>query len=387
MQYVKKEDGTLAELPQKNVDFGGGLERLVAAVNNNPDIFTVDVFSSIIRIIELNSRKKYRDDERTTKAMRIIADHMRAAVFMIADGVMPSNKQQGYVLRRLIRRSLVYAKRLELPLVKKQIHDLTDAISQSYKEAYPTVWQKKTTINDTITSEVERFQKTLDRGLREIEKEPTLDGKKAFFYYESFGFPWEMTEEFAREKGLHIDRKAFEQEFHKHKERSRTASSGMFKGGLADHSEQVIKLHTATHLLHQALRDVLGKHVSQKGSNITAERLRFDFSHPQKLTLEEIKNVEDVVNSQIKKNLAVHYVTLPYKQAIEQGALAFFGERYGDMVKVYSIGPSTGSGQAYSKEVCGGPHVDSTKSLGQFKIVKEEGAGSQVRRIYATVLN
>ena len=376
MQYQKQADGTLKELPQKNVDFGGGLERLVAAVNNNADVFTIDVLQCFIKELESVSKKPYEKENK--KSMRIIADHIRAAIFLITDGVVPSNKQQGYVLRRLIRRALIYGRKLGLPASGIYISSLVDRMVPLYEVHYPNIKEHADETKHVLLEEAQKFGKTLDRGLREIEKEEALDGKRAFFFYESFGFPWEMTEEIAREQGLTIDKNVFEEEFKRHRDLSRTASKHAFKGGLADHSEETVKLHTATHLLHKALRDRLGTHVQQKGSNITAQRLRFDFSHTQKLTDEDIKEVEKTVNERIKEDLAVSLDVMSYTEAIEKGALAFFGERYGEKVKVYSIGN-------YSKEVCGGPHVNSTKQLGMFKIIKEESAGSGIRRIYAAV--
>lgn len=377
MQYHKQADGTLKELSQKNVDFGGGLERMVAATNNNPDVFLNDLFDSMIRIIESSSGKIYGQDVGNTRAIRVVVDHIRAAVMLMSDGVLPSNKLQGYVLRRLIRRSLLYTKKLGLN-DWKFVGKLVDPVAQIYQEAYPTVVKNMANITLLLEEEALRFGKTLEKGLREIEKTEKLNGKLAFTFYETFGFPWEMTEEIARERGQVVDRKQFEEEFEKHKTLSRTAAAGMFKGGLADHSEQTTKLHTATHLLHQSLRTILGTHVNQKGSNITAERLRFDFSHTAKLTDDELKKVSDLVNEQIKENLPVSFEMMDKQKALQSGALAFFGERYADQVKVYSMG-------SFSKEICGGPHVENTGSLGQFNIIKEESAGSGIRRIYATV--
>jgi alanyl-tRNA synthetase len=376
MQYVKKDDGTLAELPNKNVDFGGGLERLTAATIDNPDIFQTDMFTSLYRYIEALTGKKYGAVAEETRAMRIICDHVKAAVMMSADGVIPSNKTQGYVLRRLIRRSLLYGRQLGLTHDFLYVGKLVAPVAEIYKEAYPEVLQQTDAIAVILQEEALRFGKSLERGLSEIEKVKTLDGKIAFYLYESYGFPWEMTEEIAREKGQQVARAQFEEEFKKHQELSRTAARGMFKGGLADHGEKTTQLHTATHLLHAALRKVLGEHVGQKGSNITAERLRFDFSHPGKLTNEELEGVEGLVNEKIKEDLAVTFVVMDKEEALNSGALAFFGERYGDKVKVYSIG-------SFSKEICGGPHVSFTGTLGHFTIVKGEALGAGVRRIYA----
>lgn len=377
MQYVKQADGTLKELPNKNVDFGGGLERMTAVTEGVTDVFRTDMFGSVIRTIERLSGKAYGEKADTTRAMRIIADHIRGSVMMMADGVLPSNKQQGYVLRRLIRRSLLYGRNLGLVSDWKYVGNLVEPVAQIYEDAYPDVTSKAAEIKLLIEEEAMRFGKTLEKGLREIAKIPSLDGKTAFSLYETYGFPWEMTEEIARGKGQQVDRKQFEEEFRKHQQLSRTAAAGMFKGGLQDHSEDVTKLHTATHLLHQALRTVLGSHVSQKGSNITAERLRFDFSHPEKMTPEQVSEVERIVNDQIARDLPVSMTTTTYTDAIEHGALAFFGERYPEKVKVYAIG-------TFSKEVCGGPHVEHTGLLKSFKIMKEESAGAGIRRIYAT---
>jgi len=376
MQYQKQTEGSLKELPQKNVDFGGGLERLAAASKNNPDVFLIDSFDPIIQIIEKTSKKKYGETIENTKSMRIISDHMRGAVMMIADGVVPGNKAQGYFLRRLIRRSLLYSKQLGIWNKWDYFGELVAPIASHYTFVYPNVFQKQKEIQDIILDEAQRFGKTVDKGMKEFEKLDAVSGKDAFILYETYGFPWELTEELVVNKGQNVDRKEFEKEFLKHKELSRSASSGMFKGGLVDASVETTRLHTATHLLHQALRIVLGDHVSQKGSNITVERLRFDFSHPTKMTSEEIKKVEDIVNDQIQKNLEVTVEELDKNEALKSGALGFFIEKYGDRVKVYSM-------LNFSKEICGGPHVSFTGELGHFTIQKEESAASGVRRIYA----
>lgn len=352
MVYKKTEKG-LEELPNKNVDFGGGLERMTAAVNDDPDVFKIDVFKPIIERIENVSGKKYEGNERE---MRVIADHVRAAEALAYEGVVPSNKLQGYVMRRLIRRAAVKMRKLKGSLVGP---DLVDG--------------------GVIEEETERFMKTLEKGMKEVEKINEIDGKKAFDLYQTYGFPLEVTEEIFKERGQEIDRGRFEAEFEKHKELSRTASAGKFKGGLADHSEEVTALHTATHLLHAALREVLGKHVSQKGSNITSERLRFDFTHGEKMTDGEIKKVEELVNEQIDKDLIVTMEMMSLGEAKSSGALAFFGDRYDEKVKVYSIGD-------FSKEVCGGPHVSKLSEMGgHVKIKKEEAVSSGVRRIYAYI--
>ncbi len=383
MQYQKTKYG-FKELPNKNVDFGGGLERMTAAVLNEPDLFKTDLFSPIIKVLEKFSSKVYKDDQ-NKRSMQIIADHLRASVFMIADGVLPSNKTQGYILRRLIRRALVYAKEIGIDKNINFLGLLISPVVEIYMDYYPYLSKKHDEIKLILDEESLRFGKSLERGLKEIEKIASLDGKKAFNLYETYGFPWEMTEEFARRRGEKIEKGEFEKEFQKHKELSRSASKGMFKGGLADHSLETTKLHTATHLLHTALRKILGNHVSQKGSHITAERLRFDFSHPKKLSQTEIKRVENLVNQQIKNNLKVNYEVKTLAEAIKEGALAFFGERYDQKVKVYTVGSDVKS-EWFSKEVCGGPHVNFTSTLGQFKIKKEESASSGVRRIYAELI-
>lgn len=379
MQYQKQTDGGLKELVQKNVDFGGGLERMAAAANDNPDIFYTDLFTPVIKVLETIIGRTYGEDKEQrgqVKAMRIIADHIKAAVMMMADGVAPSNKTQGYVLRRLIRRSLLYGRKLNLTKNPEWVTQLVAPVAYIYKDSYPEVSTQADQIVRLLEEESVRFGKSLEKGLLEIEKIQGLDGKSAFTLYESYGFPWEMTEEIAKERGQFVNREQFEEEFKKHQQLSRIAAKGMFKGGLEDHSEETTKLHTATHLLHAALRNVLGGHVGQKGSNITAERLRFDFSHHTKLTDEEKKKVQDLINEKIQENLPVSFSVMDKNEALKSGAMAFFGERYGEMVKVYAVG-------SFSKEICGGPHVSFTGGLGHFTIIKEEAAGSGIRRIYA----
>ena len=346
IQYVKKS-GKLVELPQKNVDFGGGLERIVAATNNDPDMFKIDVFSEIINKTEEVSGKSYAGNK---VSMRIVADHLRAAEALIADGVVPSNKLQGYVLRRLIRRSAVKLRDLE-----------------------------KITDNKVIIEEVEKFTKSLDQGLKEFEKLAVINGKVAFDLYQTYGFPLELTLELAQEKGLKVDVDEFKEAFEEHQEKSRTQSAGVFKGGLMDHSKETTRLHTATHLLHAALRKVLGEHVTQKGSNITHERLRFDFTHDKRLSDEEIKEIEDTVNEQIDRDLPVSFEVMTLEEAKQKGALANFTQKYGEKVKVYSIGD-------FSKEVCGGPHVTKLSEIaGRVRITKEESVSAGIRRIYAVI--
>lgn len=376
MQYKKEESGSLSELSQRNVDFGGGLERLVAATENQADIFTIDIFQPIVALLETRSGRSYNQDAETTRCMRIICDHGRAATMLMADGALPSNKQQGYVVRRLIRRAIRFGRILNLP--SGFIAEIGASVLDSYADAYPLSPENRSAVLNALQQEEGKFNAMLGKGLREIEKIPALTGALAFKLFETFGFPWEMSEEIARERGQQVDRAEFEAEFKRHQELSRTSAKGMFKGGLADHGEAVVKLHTATHLLHQALRSLLGEHVQQRGSNITNERLRFDFSHPQKVTPEQLEIVERAVNEQIQRDLAVSFKLTTYTDAIDEGALAFFGERYPERVKVYQIGD-------YSKEICGGPHVDRTGTLGKFTIKREEASSAGVRRIYASL--
>lgn len=378
IQYKKLKDGSLEELPQKNVDFGGGLERTVAATENTPDIFEIDVFKKIISQIEDVIGKSYKDNQ---AAMRIIADHLRAASFVLASGVKPSNKQQGYLVKRLIRRSVFKLRELDFDIGGGAL----STFIRSLKDDYQTISDNWYTIKDELNMEAVKFAKTIDKGLREIKKiiksGEKVDGEVAFNLYQTNGFPLELTLEILEKEGKKFsekDKKRFELEFEKHKEKSRTAAAGMFKGGLADKSEETTKLHTATHLLHESLRRVLGEHVSQKGSNITADRLRFDFFHGEKLTKDQLKKVEDMVNKQIAKDLPISQETMTVKEALGGGALGFFGERYGEKVKVYSIGN-------FSKEICGGPHVASTGKIGHVKITKEESVGAGVRRLYAQI--
>jgi len=375
IQYQKNDDGTLTELPQKNVDFGGGLERIAAASSGSPDIFQIDLFRPTIAEVEKDVGVPYGKDSENDRSFRIIADHLRAASAVMTEGIEPSNKLQGYVVRRLIRRAVFH-----LSLLGSK--DLTLSISKISKAFWPK-------LSDGLTAEAERFVKALARGTTQLTKKldskDPIDGKFAFDLYQTEGFPLELTLEILKEKGKEFSdeqKRAFEEEFEKHRALSRDASSGMFKGGLADSSKGVTRLHTATHLLHSALRKILGEHVFQKGSNITAERLRFDFSHPDKLTDEEVKKVEDLINDQINKDLPVSFETKTLDEATSEGALHFFGEKYGKEVKVYTMGDP--KGEWFSKEVCGGPHVAHTGEIGNVRIVKQEKVGSGVVRIYAS---
>ncbi len=376
MQYFKNMDGKYEPLSQKNVDTGMGLERMLSAINGFSDDYKTDVFRPIIEKIEKLSDKKYEDNK---KEFRIIADHIKAATFIIGDkrGVEPSNLGQGYVVRRLIRRAIRYGKILNLP--KYFLASLIQKVIEIYGEAYPEIKRKENDIITIVQREEEKFEKTLEEGLKQFEK-----GLDAFELYTTYGFPLELTMELAKEKRKTINVEEFNKKFKKHQELSRTASAGMFKGGLADAGMQATKYHTATHLLLAALRRVLGDHVCQRGSNINAERLRFDFSHPQKMTVEEIKEAEDIVNQKIKEDLEVICEEMSLEEAKGKGAMGVFENKYGERVKVYTIGNSSASSEPpFSREICGGPHVKKTSELGKFKIIKEESSAAGVRRIRA----
>lgn len=377
MEYKKNADNTFSKLPKRNIDFGGGLERLAMAVNNLPDIIAVN-HRPIVEHIEKVSGKKYGQDEVETKAFRIVADHMKASVFLIADGVNPSNSDQGYFVRRLLRRAVRYADLLGIK--QNTLAYVVQPIAEMYKDSYPELFKDKLeAITSAIVKEELAFRKTLDTGLKQFEK-GLVD---PFVLFTTYGFPLELTEEIAKEKGISIDRQKFEDDFKKHQDLSRAGSEQKFKGGLGDTSEMSVKYHTATHLLHQALHDVLGNEVGQKGSNITPERLRFDFSFPRKLTDEEKAKVEEIVNNKIALALPVNKVVMPKAEAEKVGAYHFFGEKYPDEVNVYYIGDSLET--AYSKEFCGGPHVENISTLGKFKISKEEAVSAGVRRIKAVL--
>lgn len=390
MQYLKQKDGTFKELPKKNVDFGGGMERLAAAKNHNPDVFKTDLYANIIATIEEVSSRSY-DDPSATAAMRIIADHLKAATFLMIDGVTPSNKEQGYVLRRLLRRAAVKMHQLHGGLTPVAgFQAICDAVLEKEAELDDRISRSKERehIFPIMADELEKFGKTLERGLKELEKNIDRLDEIAFDLYQTHGFPFEIIEELAKERGKNVSKSRFEEALKKHRELSRTASAGMFKGGLADHQERTIMGHTATHLMHQALRDVLGSHVHQTGSNITTDRVRFDFNYETKLTDEQIKKVEDIVNEKIRENLPVHYELIETKKAHELGAIGLFMDTYGEKSKIYFIGgdnPHSDKAKAYSVEFCGGPHVDFTGELKSFKIIKQENLGKNQKRLYAVV--
>lgn len=375
MEYLKKDGKVVGKLSSQNVDTGSGFERVTAVLQNKSNIFETDIFEPIMFVA-----KKLTDELRS---QRIISDHMRTSVFMIADGVVPSNTDQGYILRRLIRRAVFKTKNRNLD--KSSVEEIVSAIFSVYSAVYSNLTPQKEKIIDEIVKESVKFEKTLLSGVREFEKisSSNISGVDAFKLFSSFGFPIEMTVELAKEKNISVDEIEFKNEFKKHQDLSRVGSEQKFKGGLAGTGEMETKYHTTTHLLHQALRDVLGSTVGQKGSNITAERLRFDFTYPQKMTDEEKKKVEDLVNEQIAKKLPVNKVIMKKDEAEKTGALHFFGDKYGDEVSVYYIGDSLDT--AYSKEFCGGPHVENIGTLGHFKILKEEAVSAGVRRIKAVL--
>jgi alanyl-tRNA synthetase len=394
MQYNKTAQSTYEPLKQKNVDTGMGLERVLAALNGKKDVYETELFSPIIKEIEklspqlqnnqdsfeqlyspgtavMKNIENLKQKTEEIMAVRIIADHIKTAIFMLAEKLEPSNVGRGYVLRRLIRRAVRYGKLLEIK--ESFTHKLVDAVLNIYKDTYFELKENKDFIEEQLIREEEKFEKTLEKGLKEFDK-----GLDPFILFTSYGFPMEMIKELAEEKGIEINEEKFKKDFEKHQELSRTASAGMFKGGMADNSEMVVKYHTTTHLLHAALRKILGQEVEQKGSNLNAERLRFDFSYGQKMTPEQIRKVEDLVNEKIQEKLDVKMEEMSLEDAKKSGAIGLFAEKYGDKVKVYTIGD-------FSKEICGGPHVENIGALGRFKIIKEEAVSAGVRRIKAVL--
>lgn len=381
MEYVKTAEGTFSKLPKKNVDFGGGLERLTAATRNNADVFLIDVFDGARSLLEKYSNKNY-EDETVTHSFRIILDHLRAATFMIASGILPSNTEQGYILRRLIRRAIREADKLGVEGVI--LSEIADTFVNIYVDAYPFVQANKAQIDKELRKEEEQFRKTLSQGMRELEKMGTdID---AFTLFTTYGFPVELTEEIAKESGVVLDMPAIKEKIKEHQALSRAGATQKFAGGLADHAEQTIKYHTAHHLLLKALQTVLGREVHQRGSNITSERLRIDFSYGQKMTPEQKEEVEKIVNQKIQESLPVVRTDMKREEAEKLGAEHEFGTTYPEIVSVYSVGPLE---SAFSIEFCGGPHVKNTKELGEggktFRILKEEASSAGVRRIKAVL--
>ncbi len=379
MQYNKTKDGKYEPLKAPNVDTGLGLERVIGLLQGKSSVYDTELFADVIaKIKELSPNYN-------VASARIIADHLRTSMFMIVDGVRPSNVEQGYVLRRLLRRVIRHMRKIGFN--PDDITVLIDTFVKITTEMYPEIPANQDTIKEVVIEEKNKFMKTLEHGEKEFSKnvakakaegKEKLDGQVVFRLYDTFGFPPEMTAELAEEAGLKIDMEEFNELFKKHQDLSRAGSEAKFKGGLADHSEQTTAYHTATHLLHKALRIVLGENATQKGSNITAERLRFDFANPCKVTPEQLKEVEDIVNEQIKRDLPVTCEEMTLEEAKASGATGLFANKYGEKVKVYTIGD-------FSKEICGGPHVERTGGMGHFKILKEEGVAAGIRRIKAVL--
>ncbi|MFZ2658342.1 MAG: alanine--tRNA ligase [Victivallales bacterium] len=383
MQYNKTDKGSYEPLSQQNVDTGMGVERVTAILQGKKSCYETELFQPLFA--KINELKKVPEGD-IERSERIIADHLRAATFIIADGVLPGNVDQSYVLRRLIRRAIREGRKLGIDCRFTDI--IAEKVVENYSDVYPELGRNKEKIFEALKNEEEMFEKTLEKGTREFEKligrvpphvtQKMISGKNAFYLYETYGFPIELTDDMAREKGFSVDKEGFDKAYQKHQELSRQGAEQKFKGGLADNSEMTTNLHTATHILHEALRQVLGTHVAQKGSNITVERLRFDFSHPDKMTPEQISKVEAIVNEVITKCYDIKCEETTVEDAKARGAIGLFVERYGDKVKMYSIGD-------FSKEICGGPHSDNTSKLGKFKILKEESSSQGVRRIKAVL--
>lgn len=386
MEYIKTEGG-FEKMKQRNVDFGGGLERIAAAAAHNPDMFlAVDSLANVIAHLEVASGKHYADE---LKSFRIIADHLRAAVFMINDGVRPGNTEQGYFARRLIRRSVQHAD--ALGITEGTLAETVAIITGTYKDHYPELEEQRADIEAIFSAEETKFRSTLTKGMREFEKQiatGAITGEQAFLLFSSYGFPIELTQELAEQKGIAIDTEAFNTHMQEHQAKSRAGAEQKFKGGLADHSEKTTQLHTTHHLLLAALQHVLGDHVKQKGSNITGERLRIDFSHDEKLSDEQRSEVERIVNEYIAAQLPVLKTVMPKEEAEKLGAEQEFGQKYPDMVNIYSVGPENATEdaprleEAFSIEFCGGPHVANTSEItGTFRIAKEKASSAGVRRI------
>jgi alanyl-tRNA synthetase len=387
MGYRKTAEGAYVPMDRKCVDTGMGIERTIAILQGKKSVYETEVFQPIIEGVKRLSGVTYGEDADKDISIRIISDHVRTSVFILGDqkGVAPSNVGQGYILRRLIRRAVRHGRKLGIE--GKFLGELALIVLDLYGAPYPELLEHRTFILDELAAEEAKFSETLQKGEREFEKmlpnlmkgnTRVINGRIAFKLYDTYGFPIELTKELAAEHGFTVDEEGFDAAFQKHQETSRAGAEQQFKGGLADHSELTTALHTATHMLHKALRTVLGEHVGQKGSNITTERLRFDFTHPMPMTPEEIQRVEDMVNEEIRKDLPVVCETMTLEEARDKGAIAFFDSKYGEQVKVYSIGD-------FSKEVCGGPHVTHTGDMGHFHILKEQSSSAGVRRIKAVL--
>ena len=387
MQYNKQEDGSFIEMERQCVDTGMGIERTSAILQGKQSVYETESFIPLIEAVEKVATVKYGDSEDSDISVRIITDHAKTSTMILGDeqGVTPSNLGQGYILRRLIRRALRHGRKLGIEGLF--LGSIAEKVIDIYKDVYPVLDEKRDFIINELQTEEEKFLRTLQKGEHEFEKilpnlmkssKRIIPGRLAFKLYDTYGFPIEITEELAGEHGFTVDREGFDKAFRKHQELSKQGAEKTFKGGLADQSELTTALHTATHMLHKALRTVLGEHVMQKGSNITTERLRFDFNHPDKMTDEEIKRVETIVNEQIERKLPVTMEIMDLEKAKAEGAIAFFADKYEEQVKVYTIGD-------FSKEVCGGPHVENTASMGRFRIVKEQSSSAGVRRIRAVL--
>lgn len=383
MKYNRTEDGEFKELSQKNVDTGMGVERITAALSGVDDNYMTEIWMPIIEGIERISNKKYEGNE---KAMRIVADHIRAIVMLASDEkqIEPSNTDQGYVLRRIIRRLIRYAKKLDIDIEKDFQNELIDIVVDQFKDYYEEVYKNKDRVKNVVKKEKDKFAKTLEKGLKELNKvldkvtDGYLDRDIAFRLYDTFGFPIELTAELVGEKGIKVDFADFNHKFKEHQEKSRKGAEQKFKGGLSESGVETARLHTATHLLHAALKKVLGNNIVQRGSNITPDRLRFDFNFDRKMTGEEIEEVETLVNEAIKSNVEVICEEKSLEDAYKEGAVGLFKDKYDEVVKVFTIGE-------YSKEICGGPHAKCTGELGEFKIIKEQSASAGVRRIKAVL--
>ena len=405
IQYNKTVEGTFEPLAQKTIDTGMGLERVAAVLQGVPTVYDTDRMKPILdHVLQLSPRERILDDHEMESGIlrhaRIIVDHLKAATFIIGDGIKPGNVDQGYVLRRIIRRAIRSARHLQIPATGEFTPALSEAVIREYGHVYPYLKTKEKEIRDAVSAEERQFSKTLAEGLKHFERvakeSPNMiSGENAFHLYDTYGFPMEMTQELAAERGLKLDREGFDTAFQAHQSLSRAGAEKKFAGGLADHSAETTKLHTATHLLNAALRKVLGSHVWQKGSNITTERLRFDFSHESKMTPEQIKEVEDLVNWAIEKDFPIAYHITTVEGAKEENAIGVFEEKYDQITQQEAEGPERSRGvkvyvvgdkeMTFSKEICGGPHVARTGMLGSFKIQKEESSSSGIRRIKATV--
>ena len=399
MRFNKQADGSYTELSQKNVDTGMGLERALCVLTGKSSVYETDLFEDAIKVISELTGKQYDADPETTRAFRVLLDHTRTATFMIGDekGIVPSNTDQGYILRRIIRRAVRFGRKIELP--EGSLAKIATAYIEKYKSVYPELEMNRDKIFEELAKEEAKFTKTLQQGLKEFEKclngierkntfmaqsnpdyvpEKRINGKQAFHLYDTYGFPVEITDEMAKERGFSVDLDGYKAAFEEHQNKSKAGSEQKFSCGLADNKEATTRLHTATHLLHAALKKVYSDEVNQKGSNITEERLRFDFNLPQPMTAEEIKKVEDLVNEVIAQDLPVVMQEISLEEAKEQGFTGLFESKYGERVKTYTIGE-------FSKEICGGPHAERTGELGKFKIAKEQSCGSGLRRIKAVL--